>query len=311
MQDKTKTKASNEIELVDFRINEQVKGEFYEGIYGINVAKVQEIIQMPETFELPASPDYVIGVFDLRGVIIPLIDLAAWLKMKEREAELAMDKKRVIIAEFSNLKIGFLVHEAKLIRRIGWDKVQAAQFSSNSHNLERGKITGTTQIEGGKTLLILDLEGIVDDLDFYADKKEKRELGNVKKKFSGNVLIVDDSTIARSLLKSNLKKMGFTVIEAHDGEMALQTLNTLHKQHNNLMQYLRFIISDIEMPKMDGFHFAEQVKSDERFQAIPLIFNSSICDKISEQRARDIGADAYLVKFDAQTFYDEIVKVLE
>ena len=220
-------------------------------------------------------------------------------------------KKRVIIAEFSNLKIGFLVHEAKLIRRIGWDKVQAAQFSSNSHNLERGKITGTTQIEGGKTLLILDLEGIVDDLDFYADKKEKRELGNVKKKFSGNVLIVDDSTIARSLLKSNLKKMCFTVIEAHDGEMALQTLNTLHKQHNNLMQYLRFIISDIEMPKMDGFHFAEQVKSDERFQAIPLIFNSSICDKISEQRARDIGADAYLVKFDAQTFYDEIVKVLE
>ena len=128
--------SSNEIELVDFRINEQTNGEVYEGIYGINVAKVQEIIQMPETFELPASPDYVIGVFDLRGIIIPLVDLATWLNIKGREADLPLHKKRVIITEFNNLKIGFLVHEAKLIRRIGWDNVQAAQFSSNSHNLK-------------------------------------------------------------------------------------------------------------------------------------------------------------------------------
>ncbi|MWV63165.1 response regulator [Helicobacter saguini] len=311
-QEKYKTKiSSNEIELVDFRINEEVNGVLYEGIYGINVAKVQEIIQMPETFDLPASPDYVVGVFDLRGVIIPLIDLAVWLKIKDREAKIPLDKKRVIIAEFNNLKIGFLVHEAKLIRRIGWDKVQAAQFSSNSHNLERGKITGTTQIEDGKTLLILDLEGITDDLDFYSDKKEKKELSNVEKTFSGNVLIVDDSTIARSLLKKSLRKMGFTVIEAHDGEMALNTLNELYKEHPDMVNYLRFIVSDIEMPKMDGFHFAKVVKNDERFQAIPLIFNSSICDKFSEQKGKDIGADAYLVKFDAQTFYNEISKILE
>ncbi|TLE04629.1 chemotaxis protein [Helicobacter bilis] len=304
--------SSNEIELVDFRINEQTNGEVYEGIYGINVAKVQEIIQMPETFELPASPDYVIGVFDLRGIIIPLVDLATWLNIKDREADLPLHKKRVIITEFNNLKIGFLVHEAKLIRRIGGDNVQAAQFSSNSHNLERGKITGTTRIEDGKTLLILDLEGIVDDLDFYSDKQDKKELQEVTKKFSGHVLIVDDSTIARSLLKTNLKKMGFTVIEAHDGEMALQTLNDLYVEKNgNLTSFIRFIISDIEMPKMDGFHFAEIIKSDERFQSIPFIFNSSICDKFSEQKGRDIGADAYLVKFDAQTFYDEIIKILE
>ncbi len=308
-----KTKiSSNEIELVDFRINETINGEIYEGIYGINVAKVKEIIQMPETFDLPASPDYIVGVFDLRGVIIPLVDLAIWLKIKEREADLTYNKKRVIIAEFNNLKIGFLVHETKLIRRIGWDKVQAAQFSSNHHNVERGKITGTTQIEDGKTLLILDLEGIIDDLDFYSNKHEKKELQNVNKQFSGNVLIVDDSTIARTLLKKNLKKMGFNVIEAHDGEMALHTLNEIYEQHKeNILSYLKLIISDIEMPKMDGFHFAESVKNDERFQAIPLIFNSSICDEFSEQKGKDIGADAYLVKFDAQAFYEEIVKILE
>lgn len=305
--------SSNEIVLIDFRINEMIDDRFYEGIYGINVVKVQSIIQMPEEiFEMPNSPDYVLGLFDLRGDIIPLVDLAIWLKIKEREAKIEQNKKRVIIAEFNNLRIGFVVHEAKLIRRIGWNKVQAAQFSSNHYNVERGKITGTTQIEEGKTLLILDLEGIVDDLDLYDDMKDKRELETIEKKFSGNVLIVDDSTIARSLLKSNLKKMGFSVIEAHDGEMALKVLEDLYEKHNSsVVSYLRLIVSDIEMPKMDGFHFAENVKNDSRFQSIPLIFNSSICDKISEQKGLDIGADAYLVKFDAQTFYDEIAKIIE
>ncbi|RDU61297.1 chemotaxis protein [Helicobacter sp. MIT 14-3879] len=304
--------SSNQIELIDFRINEEIDGQIYEGIYGINVAKVQEIIQMRETFELPASPDYIIGVFDLRGIVIPLIDLAAWLNIKHREFKIPIEKKRIIIAEFNNLKIGFLVHEAKLIRRISWDNVQAAHFSSNSHNLERGKITGTTRIEDGKTLLILDLEGIVDDLDFYGNTHDKKELGQITHKFSGNVLIVDDSTVARSLLKKNLKKMGFVVLEAHDGSMAIQMLNDFYGQYNDdIVSHIRFIISDIEMPKMDGFHFAEYVKNDKRFQAIPLIFNSSICDKFSKQKSRDIGVDAYLVKFDAQVFYEEIVKILE
>ena len=102
--------SSNDIELVDFRINEEVNGEIYEGIYGINVAKVQEIIQMTETFELPASPDYVIGVFDLRGVVMPLIDLAAWLNIKDRESKIPLEKKRIIITEFNNLKIGCLLY---------------------------------------------------------------------------------------------------------------------------------------------------------------------------------------------------------
>lgn len=312
MQQAKQKNSSNEIELVDFRINENPNNTIYEGIYGINVAKVQEIIQVPELFELPASPDYVMGVFDLRGIIIPLIDLAVWLHIQDRELDIPLSKKRVIIAEFSNIKIGFLVHEAKLIRRISWDKIQAARFSSNSFNIERGKITGTTQIEDGKTLLILDLEGITEDLDFYSNQRDKQEIQEVKKTFSGNVLIVDDSTVARSLLRKNLNKMGFSIIEAHDGEMGIQILEEIYRQHGDrITNHLRLIISDIEMPKMDGFHFASWIKNDDRFQAIPVIFNSSICDKLSEQKGREIGAEGYLVKFNAQTFYEEIVKILE
>ncbi|WP_300912353.1 chemotaxis protein CheW, partial [Helicobacter rodentium] len=103
------------MELLDFRIYKLEKGKLYEGIYGINVAKVNETIRLPELTELPGVPDYIEGIFDLRGVVIPVINLAKWMNV-----EVPKNKKikpRVIIAEFNNIMIGFIVHEAKRIRR--------------------------------------------------------------------------------------------------------------------------------------------------------------------------------------------------
>ncbi|PAF51442.1 fused signal transduction protein/response regulator [Helicobacter sp. 13S00401-1] len=301
----------NEIELVDFRISEQLDdGEVYEGIYGINVTKVQEIIQVPETFELPASPDYILGVFDLRGTVMPLVDLATWLGIKDRELKVPPSKKRVIIAEFNNLKLGFVVHEAKLIRRISWSNIEPASFSS-SDAIGKERVTAVTRIEDGRTMLILDLEKILSDLDFYKDvisKQDKEE----RKRFSGTVLIVDDSTIARSLIKKSLKGMGFDVIEAKDGEAGLKALDEIVKEHpKDLHSFLKLIVSDVEMPRMDGFHFAQKIKDNPVLESIPLIFSSSICDKYSQQKGLDIGADAYIVKFNEEIFSDEIAKIME
>lgn len=303
--------SSNQIELVDFRISEQYEdsAEIYEGIYGINVAKVQEIISMPSLFDLPASPEYILGVFDLRGTVIPLVDLACWIGIKKTEAKIDENKKRVIITEFSNLKIGFVVHDAKLIRRISWSDIEVAHFTSSTQNLERGKITGTTRVEGGRMLLILDLESVIEDLDFYLPKVET--IKPARKLFSGNVLIVDDSHTARAMLKKILKNLGFNVIEAKDGQSGINTLNKLYEEHKDeLYRFLTLIVSDVEMPQMDGFHFAESVKNDPKFQNIPLIFNSSICDKYSAEKGKKLGAEAYLVKFNEEAFYEEISKIL-
>ena len=301
---------SNEMELVDFRILKQGKDAIYEGIYGVNVAKVKEIIKMPNLTELPGVPDYIEGIFDLRGVVIPVINLAKWMHIEEPKE--AILKPRVIIAEFSNIFIGFIVHEAKRIRRIHWKDIEPANFagSSGMGALDKSKITGVTRIENDDVLLILDLESIVEELGIYQPKMEV-EVSEIHK-FSGVALILDDSLTARRLVNEALTKMGLRVVEAKDGVEGLEKLNDLYAMYKeDLEDNLRVIISDVEMPQMDGFHFAANVKDDKRFANIPIIFNSSLSNEFSEIHGKDAGGDAFLTKFNATEFYAAVSKVIE
>ena len=301
---------SNEMELVDFRILKQGKDAVYEGIYGVNVAKVKEIIKMPNLTELPGVPDYIEGIFDLRGVVIPVINLAKWMHIEEPKE--AILKPRVIIAEFSNIFIGFIVHEAKRIRRINWKDIEPANFagSSGMGALNKSKITGVTRIENDDVLLILDLESIVEELGIYQPKMEV-EVSEIHK-FSGVALILDDSLTARRLVNEALTKMGLRVVEAKDGVEGLEKLNDLYAMYKeDLEDNLRVIISDVEMPQMDGFHFAANVKDDKRFANIPIIFNSSLSNEFSEIHGKDAGGDAFLTKFNATEFYAAVSKVIE
>lgn len=324
----TQLEAFNEIALLDFRIFEEREGQRYEGIYGINVAKVQSVMERPtEIFDAPGSPDYVLGLFDLRGVIIPVVDLSKWLNIKPASeipanwciscrnsaitASTESKCQKIIITEFNNIQIGFIVDAVKLIRRINWRNVEPAHFSISS-TAERGRVTGTTRIEDGYTLLILDLESIIDELDFYERKADDIiEIMEDQEKFSGIALVLDDSSVARKRVVQNLKAMGFDIVEAIDGEDGKEKIELLFRQYgNNLNEHLKIIVSDIEMPKVDGFHFANIVKNDTRFSKIPIVFNSSICDQNTMEKGNIVGADGYIVKFEPEHFYEEIKKVL-
>jgi two-component system chemotaxis response regulator CheV len=297
---------SNEMELVDFRIFKREDGEIYEGIYGINVAKVREIIRLPMLTELPGTPPFIEGIFDLRGVVIPIINLAKWMGIDAPE-EMTRNA-RVIITEFNNILIGFVVHEAKRIRRINWKDIEPAAFIDGS--LDGSKITGMTRIEDDNVLLILDLESVVQELGLYQPSNTR--LIEDKMQFSGLVLLLDDSSTARRIIKEALMQMGFTVLEASDGEKGFEILEELYEAHGtDLSSKLRLIASDIEMPRMDGFHFAAKVKEDPRFKMIPIVFNSSISDHFSDIRGKEAGAEAYLVKFDGSIFFDEIARVMQ
>jgi two-component system chemotaxis response regulator CheV len=299
---------SNEMELVDFRIQkESGDGSIYEGIYGVNVSKVREIIKLPNLTELPGAPEYIDGIFDLRGVVIPVVNLAKWMNItppKNGKIQL-----RVIITEFNNILIGFAVHEARRIRRISWKDIESASFASNEGAFDKTKITGVTKIENDEVLLILDLESIVEELGFY---KPTTDIDSSSvEKFKGTALVLDDSSTARRIVKESLHKMGLNVVEAQDGVDGLQKLNELITIFgDSLTEELRIIISDVEMPQMDGFHFASHVKKDDRTKDIPLIFNSSISDHFSDIRGESAGADAYLTKFNAATFYTEVTKAI-
>lgn len=298
---------SNEMELVDFRIKKQEDDGVYEGIYGINVSKVREIIRVPALTELPGTPDFIEGIFDLRDVVIPVVNLAKWMGILEPED--VAKNSRVIIAEFNNVLIGFIVHEAKRIRRINWSDIESASFMSTSGSIDSNKITGVTKIEGDNVLLILDLESVVQDLGLY--EPDTNNIPNELEEFSGLALILDDSATARKIVKEALTKMGFNVVEAIDGEEGLAKLEELYATYEeNIAEKLKIIISDVEMPKMDGFHFAATVKEDGRFKNIPIVFNSSISDHFSEDRGLDAGGEAYLVKFEASSFYNEIARIV-
>jgi len=307
MDDNSLKVGSNEMELVDFRIFKQEDDEVYEGIYGINVSKVREIIRVPSLTELPGTPEFIEGIFDLRDVVIPVVNLAKWMGIEEPEE--AAKNARVIITEFNNVLIGFIVHEAKRIRRISWGDIEPAGFVSASGAMDSNKITGVTRIEDDAVLLILDLESVVQDLGLY-----EPDVDNVPQEieeFSGLALILDDSSTARRIVKEALIKMGFGVVEAMDGVEGLEKLNSLYETYGeNLSDTLKIIISDVEMPQMDGFHFAANIKEDERFKNIPIVFNSSISDHFSEGRGLDAGGEAYLVKFQASSFYDEVARIV-
>jgi len=307
MDDNSLKVGSNEMELVDFRIFNNGEDGVYEGIYGINVSKVREIIRVPKLTELPGTPDFIEGIFDLRDVVIPVVNLAKWMGITPPEG--GEKDFRIVITEFNNVLIGFIVHEAKRIRRINWSDIEPATFTSGSGTLDGSKITGVTKIEGDSVLLILDLESVVQDLGLYEPDVDTipQELDT----FSGIALILDDSSTARKIVKDALSKMGFQVVEAIDGQEGLEKLDELYSLYeDSISEHLKLILSDVEMPRMDGFHFAANVKEDSRFKNVPIIFNSSISDHFSEIRGKEAGAEAYLVKFEASTFYDEVSRVV-
>ena len=309
MSDKNVLKVgSNEMELVDFRIYKEQDGEIYEGIYGVNVSKVREIIKLPTLTKLPGGPEYIDGIFDLRGIVIPVVNLAKWMEITPPKDKLK--NSRIIITEFNNVLIGFNVHEARRIRRVSWSDIESTSFTSSDEGaFSKTKLTGVTKIENDEVLLILDLESIIEDLGLYVPTTEIDK--NSIQKFQGTALILDDSLTARRLVKNAMTDMGFNVIEAVDGVEGLKKIDEmLNIFGDTIADELKIIVSDVEMPQMDGFTFASKVKKDNRLKNIPLVFNSSISDHFSDIRGKEAGADAYLTKFDSSVFYTEIANAI-
>ena len=292
----------NRMELVDFRLFRlDEEGEEREGIYGINVAKVIEIIKMPEDIsETPNTSEFVEGMFNLRGSVVPLVNLPKWMGIAEPD-ELDRRNFKVIITEFNRIKVGFIVHETTKIRRVSWDDINAPELSSVSS--VDSKVTGIIKVENDELLLLLDFESIVDELGFY--NKENREIDLEKNEFGGNrtVLIIDDSSSARKIVNNALTKEGFKTVLAENGKAALDVVYEDKYK-------IDAIICDVEMPVMDGYTFTKTLKSDDKYKNIPVIMHSSLSGVENSDKGMRAGADYYVVKFDPVEFIGTIKKVL-
>ena len=292
---------ANELEIIDFRMYELLdNGEIYEWVLGVNVAKVREVARKPENIvKSPGSPPEVEGIAKIRGEIVPIVNLAKWMKIREPEGA----GKYIIVMEFLREIVGVIVHEAKRIRRIKWADIKKPPPSIE----ERlgGKIVGVIEIEEGQLLLLLDFEGILDELGmikiFGIDEEVPEE--EVERKGHFTILILDDSPVARKIIRGILEKDGHTVLEASSGLEGLDILNKYLEQAKaegkDITDYIQLIVSDIEMPGMDGLTFTRKIKEHPELSKIPVIINTSLSDRATVDKAKFVNADAHLVKFDA------------
>lgn len=289
------------LELIEFSlVRELPSGEKLTGIYGINVAKVREVVKLPKINKLAASAEGIEGLFELRKVPIPAINLCQILGDKEHGIQ---PEFQIIVTEFSGRRAGFIVHSTHRIRRIPWTKVLPPSADADSC------ISGMVLLEDNQFLLILDLEKIVEDIEHpggMADIAAAMANTPEGKGHLGKALIVEDSAVIRNRLTCVLTEWGFDVSIATDGLDGLEYLKTLRKPEE-----LRVIITDLEMPRMDGYTLIENLQEHANLADIPVIIHSSLNEGVVEKSSHKINYYAYVEKNDSAKLRATIQEIVD
>ncbi len=304
---------TNEVEIMNFFLDVLEGGEVVRLFYGVNVAKVLKIIRLPERVMQPPELSHpsIRGLFlyQDRNRVIPLIGLAAYLEQKR-----ALDENlKVIITEFNEVITAFLVSGVTRIHRVQWSDVEQpdeliAQYSNNA-------FTGMVKLDG-HVVFILDLEKIVLELDPRAgDTFYSLDMDQILAERQVRILHVDDQVVVRKMVKRALEQNDmFTVISAGSGKEALDWLH----EHNakakeldkDLHDYVDVVISDIEMPIMDGYTLCKNIKDSPDLQKLPVyLFSSLITDQVVHKGA-SVGANGQFPKPRTEGMAKEILSQL-
>lgn len=277
---------TNELEIVVFRVDElNGRGEPIPCHFAVNVAKVREIIRLPQLFKVVNSHPAVVGMIKLRDKVITVIDLAQVLNKNVE----GLSANNVIVLEFNRLVIGVLVQSVSRIHRISWENVEPpAKMIDNMH------ITGVVKQEGN-IILILDFERIIAEIcsQSILEAVEEPQLDASALPFdrsSKTVLVADDSTFIRQNMASTLRQAGYTVTEAENGEEAWDMVKAGTTPD--------LLITDIEMPRMDGLHLTKRIREDKSLDGLPVIIFSSLASEDNKRKWRGLGACDILTKPD-------------
>ncbi|MDR2056443.1 MAG: chemotaxis protein [Desulfovibrio sp.] len=288
----------NQLEIIEFLIDEtRPDGSVYSGHYGINVAKVLEIIRLPEVTNVPSKHDpSVLGAFSLRGKVLPILDLAAWLDKNMAGTENA----KVIVTEFSGVQAAFLVSAVRSIHRLTWDRIEAPNRYVQAYS--RDSITGILRIDD-RVLFVLDMEKILASMDSSLDMS-RIEVDSTPVEDAGqfNLLVADDSSSLRAILRSSLEKSGFTVTTAKSGreawDLLLQAQDEAQAEGVPVTDRIHLVVSDIEMPEMDGHELTVKIRANPATRDMPVILFSSLITEALRLKGVRAGADRQVSKPD-------------
>ncbi len=310
---------TNELEVLVFQLGG--------GCFGVNVAKVREVIRPVKTFAAPHQHRSVIGMFNIRGTVLPVVDLAAHLGLPSTyhpTPGVAADEStpregRVVIMEFNGLRTGFLVESVEQIYRVSWKTVRPAPdlnalSSTGGGGLGGGfggmggaVVSATTGIIEIKDRLVqmIDFESVADSILMH-EKLQMKPVENTVgvDRENKRVVIAEDSPFMRNLIHRVFLSSGYSGVEVFgDGEAAWQSLQASPTPPD-------CIVSDIEMPRMDGLHLTRRIKEDPRLRKVPVILFSSLISQDNLKKGEQVGANVQIPKPDLPemvTLVDRVV----
>lgn len=275
---------TNELEILEFTLGG--------ASFGINVAKVKELMQYCEVRALPNAHPCVEGVFQPRDELYTVLDLASYLGLPASENP---QKDIYIITHFNNMKAAFHVHGVESIHRFSWTEIEKPD--NIIYGGKDGVVTGIVKING-KISAILDFEKIAYDVNPETGIKlsDIEALGE-RRESEKTILIAEDSVLLRKMLLEALQKAGYiNILSVTNGAEAWAMLDKLRESDGDPQERVSLVIADVEMPQMDGMHLTKRIKDDPKLRKIPVVIFSSIIDEQMRIKCAQVGADAQISK---------------
>lgn len=286
---RTNLVGENRLELLLFNLNSRQ-------VFAINVFKVREVIKVPPTIKMPGSHPNIMGVASLRGVAVPIIDLRRAIGFPE--SKLDNQEQNLIITEYNRTVQGFLVGQVRNIINTAWTEIQPPPKSVGRANY----LTAITQIkEQNQTHIVevIDVEKVLAEIIDYDVSISEDVLDHeiLPAMVGRNILIVDDSSTARKQIKDTLSQLGLNIIECWDGLEALKLLKSWCDEGKDINQELLMMITDAEMPEMDGYKLTYEVRNDPRMANLYITLNTSLSGSFNEAMVQKVGCDKFISKF--------------
>ncbi|KOH23135.1 chemotaxis protein CheV [Vibrio parahaemolyticus] len=286
---RTNLVGENRLELLLFTLNSRQ-------LFAINVFKVKEVIKLPPLTKLPGSHYNIRGVASLRGEAVPVIDLRCSIGFPPLRGE--AEEENLIVTEYNRSVQGFLVGPVRNIINTAWTEIQPPPSTSGCSNY----LTAITQVKDGDTsqiVEIIDVEKVLAEIVHYDVTISEDILDHdLSQSMVGrNVLIVDDSSTARNQVRDTLSQLGMNIIECRDGLEALTVLKRWCDEGRDVEKELLMMITDAEMPEMDGYKLTHEVRSDPRMSKLFITLNTSLSGSFNEAMVQKVGCDRFISKF--------------
>ena len=287
---------TNELEIITLFLQwrDQTTGSISRTAYGINAAKVRELVAMPETLtEIPESVPSMKGVFLLRDRTIPLIDLCEWFGYEPDHSPEARAKWVVIVTEINGKFFGFVAHGVDKVYRVSWTKIMPPPPIISHYS----SLTGVCLVDGN-IIQMVDFESIIASIDpsmvIDSDAHSILEHPDASQADKA-VVIADDSNLIQDQIRKTLERAGYRVVAHSDGQDAWEYLEKL-RINGTLHNEVLAVISDIEMPRMDGHNFCKRIKENSGYDGIPVMLFSSLINDMARHKGEAVGADDQISK---------------